>query len=112
MSPPPGDVSVRDIDPHRRRIREADLMAAQLAQQEQDKQVAKPFDAAAEFKKLMGTRAGGAYMPPARLRALQQEAAKDKSSTEYQRMSWDALRKSINGLINKVRSISFIKYID
>ncbi|OQR92959.1 nucampholin [Thraustotheca clavata] len=26
----------------------------------------------------------------------------DKSSQEYQRMTWDALRKSINGLINKV----------
>jgi pre-mRNA-splicing factor CWC22 len=37
---------------------------------------------------------------------MQQEAAKDKSSAEYQRLSWDALRKSINGLINKVRDIS------
>jgi len=26
----------------------------------------------------------------------------DKSSAEYQRMTWDALKKSINGLINKV----------
>jgi len=41
-------------------------------------------------------------MPPARLRALQEEASKDKKSSEYQRLSWDALRKSINGLINKV----------
>jgi pre-mRNA-splicing factor CWC22 len=62
----------------------------------------KQFDAKAEFAKLLGTRAGGAYIPPSRLRAMQAEAAKDKSSPEYQRMSWDALRKSINGLINKV----------
>lgn len=55
-----------------------------------------------EFAKLLGSRSGGAYIPPARLRALQQEAAKDKNSAEYQRLSWDALRKSINGLINKV----------
>ena len=55
-----------------------------------------------EFAKLLGSRSGGAYIPPARLRAMQAEAAKDKKSAEYQRLSWDALRKSINGLINKV----------
>ena len=33
---------------------------------------------------------------------MQAEAAKDKSSAEFQRLSWDALRKSINGMINKV----------
>ena len=58
--------------------------------------------ARAEFAKLLGSRSGGAYIPPARLRAMQAEAAKDKQSSEYQRLSWDALRKSINGLINKV----------
>ena len=56
----------------------------------------------AEFAKLLGSRSGGAYIPPARLRAMQAEAAKDKTSAEYQRLSWDALRKSINGMINKV----------
>jgi pre-mRNA-splicing factor CWC22 len=58
--------------------------------------------AKAEFAKLLGSRSGGAYIPPARLRMLQAEASKDKRSAEYQRLSWDALRKSINGLINKV----------
>ena len=28
----------------------------------------------------------------------------DKTSPEYQRMTWDALKKSINGLVNKVNS--------
>ena len=28
----------------------------------------------------------------------------DKEGAQYQRMSWDALRKSINGLVNKVRA--------
>ncbi|KAF3946075.1 hypothetical protein CMV_027620 [Castanea mollissima] len=28
----------------------------------------------------------------------------DKSSVEYQRLTWDALRKSINGLVNKVNA--------
>ncbi|KAI9632942.1 MIF4G-domain-containing protein, partial [Dioszegia hungarica] len=66
--------------------------------------------AKAEFAKLLGSRSGGAYIPPARLRALQAEASKDKSSPEYQRLSWDALRKSINGLINKVNT-SNIKHV-
>lgn len=48
-------------------------------------------------------RAGGAYIPPAKLRAMQQ-AITDKSSEAYQRMSWEALKKSINGLINKSNS--------
>jgi pre-mRNA-splicing factor CWC22 len=45
-------------------------------------------------------------MPPARLRALQAEAAKDKSSAEYQRLSWDALRKSITGIVNRVNIVN------
>lgn len=65
------------------------------------------FDARAEFLKLTaGTRSGGVYMPPARLRALQAEAAKDKTSAEYQRLSWDALRKSITGIVNRVNIVN------
>lgn len=60
------------------------------------------FDAKAEFAKLTSTRSGGVYMPPARLRALQEAASKDKASAEYQRLSWDALRKSITGIVNRV----------
>ncbi|CAJ0763841.1 22661_t:CDS:2 [Entrophospora sp. SA101] len=60
-------------------------------------------------KVLINTRAGGVYIPPARLRQLQQTIT-DKSSQEYQRITWEALKKSINGLINKV-SVSNIKSI-
>lgn len=100
------------MDPVRRRERERQL-AEQLLLKEDGQgesralvrtEEEKQFDAKAEFAKLLSTRAGGAYIPPSRLRAMQAEAAKDKSSPEYQRMSWDALRKSINGLINKVSS--------
>jgi len=49
-------------------------------------------------------------MPPARLRALQEAAASDKSSPEYQRLSWDALRKSLTGIVNRV-NIANIKQI-
>ena len=65
---------------------------------------------------------GGAYIPPARLRMMQAQIT-DKtryvdfiyfklifslylSSVPYQRMAWEALKKSINGLINKVHSIT------
>jgi pre-mRNA-splicing factor CWC22 len=43
---------------------------------------------------------------------MQAEAAKDKTSAEYQRLSWDALRKSINGMINKVCGSFTIEYLD
>jgi len=52
-------------------------------------------------KMLPAGRAGGAYIPPFRLKQMQ-AGIQDKSSVEYQRMTWEALKKSINGLINKV----------
>jgi pre-mRNA-splicing factor CWC22 len=55
------------------------------------------------------TRAGGAYLPPYRLAQLRAEV-EDKSSEEYQKLTWEALKKSINGLVNKV-AISNIKFI-
>ena len=72
---------------------------------EEQKQAA----AKAEYEKLLTMRSGGTYIPPARLRALQSQIT-DKSSKEYQRMAWEALKKSINGLINKV-NVSNIKFI-
>ena len=50
-----------------------------------------------------GTRTGGAYVPPFKLAQMMRET-NDKTSVEYQRMSWDALKKSINGLVNKVNA--------
>lgn len=51
-------------------------------------------------------------MPPHRLRAIMGETAalQGGASPEFQRLSWDALRKSINGLINKV-NVANIKQI-
>ncbi len=46
-------------------------------------------------------RTGGVYIPPFKLARLAQQLS-DKSSTEFQRMTWEALKKSINGLVNKV----------
>ncbi|KAG4125616.1 hypothetical protein ERO13_D10G107150v2 [Gossypium hirsutum] len=45
-------------------------------------------------------RSGGIYIPPFKLVRMMKET-QDKSSDEYQRLTWDALRKSIKGLVNK-----------
>jgi pre-mRNA-splicing factor CWC22 len=44
-------------------------------------------------------------VPPFKL-AQMMAAAQDKESAAYQRMTWDALRKSINGLVNKARDVA------
>ena len=106
------------MDPVRRAQREREL-AARMAAVELDK-ASKPkeqdaaqeqADKHAEFQKLIAnSRSGGVYIPPARLRAMQATAASDKSSQEYQRMTWDALRKSITGIVNRV-NVANIKQV-
>lgn len=44
-------------------------------------------------------------MPPHKLRALQASIT-DKTSEPYQRLTWEALKKSLNGLVNKVNCVS------
>ncbi|OAA58548.1 cell cycle control protein [Niveomyces insectorum RCEF 264] len=67
--------------------------------------------AQAEYNRLLNARSGGVYMPPARLRALQAQV-QDKSSKEYQRMAWEALKKSINGLVNKATAANMRQIIN
>lgn len=123
LSPPPPprllDVpKVADADPARRAERERQL-AARIAEKELEKLEKEKdgkrekdpgFDAAAEFAKLTSSRSGGVYVPPARLRAMQAAASKDKTSAEYQRITWDALRKSITGIVNRV-NVANIKHV-
>jgi len=52
---------------------------------------------------LLTSRTGGAYIPPAKLRMLQAKIT-DKSGAAYQRIAWEALKKSIHGYINKVNT--------
>ena len=78
---------------------------AQAPRTEEEKQAA----AKKEYEELLNARSGGRYVPPARLRELQKQIT-DKTSKEYQRMAWEALKKSINGLVNKVNT-SNIKHI-
>ena len=49
----------------------------------------------------MEKRKEGVYIPPFKLAQMKEEIV-DKSSEEYQRMMWELLRKSLNGIINKV----------
>ncbi len=58
------------------------------------------------------TRAGGVYIPPFRMSKMLEELRTKNNHTtpEYQRMMWEMLRKSINGIINKV-NISNIQNI-
>lgn len=49
-------------------------------------------------------RTGGVYIPPFKLDQLRKEQPSDTGSPEFQRQSWEALRKSINGLVNKVNT--------
>jgi pre-mRNA-splicing factor CWC22 len=90
-----------DVDPERALERERQLQE-RLAHQDKEKEE-KPYDPKAEYERLLNARSGGVYVPPARLRALQAQFT-DKNTKEYQRMAWEALKKSINGLINKVHS--------
>ena len=78
-----GDTDSKDEDP--------DSMASFLA----SKRAKKTDDGG------IMTRSGGAYIPPARLRMMQQQI-EDKTSPEYQRLAWEALKKSIMGLVNKI----------
>lgn len=52
---------------------------------------------------MLTSRTGGAYIPPAKLRMLQAQIT-DKSSVAYQRLAWEALKKSIHGHINKINT--------
>ncbi|KAM2973496.1 hypothetical protein FF2_020045 [Malus domestica] len=45
----------------------------------------------------------GVYIPPFKLSRMMKQV-EDKRSVEYQRLTWDALRKSINGPVNKLNA--------
>ncbi|KAK4332893.1 Pre-mRNA-splicing factor CWC22 [Rhodotorula toruloides] len=97
---------LQDVDPVRLRERERQMRAMQEVEGSRAPISIKPkVDPAAEVKKMALTRGGGTYIPPHRLRAMMAEQAQDDQEGEdYQRLTWEALRKSINGLINKVNT--------
>lgn len=70
------------------------LRGPEMPKQQEPARVKKNVD-------LLTSKTGGAYIPPAKLRMMQAEIT-DKSSEAYQRISWEALKKSIHGFINKI----------
>ncbi|XGW09487.1 hypothetical protein V3C99_011634 [Haemonchus contortus] len=59
---------------------------------------------------LLRTRTGGAYIPPAKLKMMQDQI-KDKQSEQYQRMNWERLKKKIHGLVNKVNTGNLVQVV-
>lgn len=53
---------------------------------------------------VFNSRAGGVYIPPFKLAKIYEDIKnqQDSKSQEYQKMMWEMLRKSVNGIINKV----------
>lgn len=94
----PGPPERRDRSPAARPRPER---AEQPAKTEEEKQAILK----SEYQKLLDMRSGGTYIPPARLRALQaqiQEDTSDEGTRLRQKLHWEALKKSITGIINKV----------
>ncbi|KAK1930301.1 Pre-mRNA-splicing factor CWC22 [Phytophthora citrophthora] len=94
--PPKDDVKPpkdEDATPSREQIKK------DLSAQEDTKPRRRPFLVDARSS----GRTGGVYIPPFKLaQMLQQDTDLSPSSEQMQRRTWDALRKSLNGLINKV----------
>ncbi|PKA57883.1 hypothetical protein AXF42_Ash012422 [Apostasia shenzhenica] len=67
---------------------------------EEEKKVNQPVR---QMEDAVTIRTGGIYIPPHRMAQMMRDL-QDKNSEAYQRLSWDALRKSINGLVNKVNA--------
>lgn len=68
-----------------------------------------------EYLQQKKSRSGGAYVPPSRLAQMTQNSEgggdlSDRSSEAFQRASWEALKKSLNGIVNKVNTTN-IKYV-
>lgn len=54
------------------------------------------------------TRTSGPYIPPAKLRMMQDQIS-DKNSEAYQRLNWERLKKKINGQVNRVNSANIVE---
>eukprot|EP00092_Neocalanus_flemingeri_P067385 GFUD01082237.1.p1 GENE.GFUD01082237.1~~GFUD01082237.1.p1 ORF type:complete len:1070 (+),score=390.09 GFUD01082237.1:55-3264(+) len=117
-SPSPGEKRRkrnRDRSPIERRDKSGERRSSSPARGRRDAKSSTPDKATSPAKEkaapaaskrkddLLTTKTGGAYIPPAKLRMMQQNIT-DKGSEAYQRLAWEALKKSVNGLINKVNS--------
>ena len=89
--------------------REKERERQRLEREERQKKglaTSKPILKSEEKKDSMSSnlKTGGVYIPPFKLKR-QQTPVSDKKSIEFQRLNWDALKKSINGIVNKVSKV-------
>ncbi|KAL3097946.1 hypothetical protein niasHS_000681 [Heterodera schachtii] len=54
------------------------------------------------------TKAGGAYIPPAKLRMMMQQQSDDKQSEAFQRANWERLKRKIHGQVNRVNIANIV----
>eukprot|EP01080_Neovahlkampfia_damariscottae_P004805 gene4805-8391_t len=89
-------LSERDKERERQRLEREERQKKGLA-------TSKPLLKTEEKKNSLSSnlKTGGVYIPPFKLKRSQ-IPVKDKKSIEFQRINWDALKKSINGIVNKV----------
>ncbi|MFS7960547.1 putative MIF4G-like, type 3, initiation factor eIF-4 gamma, MA3, MIF4G-like domain superfamily [Helianthus anomalus] len=93
---------IRDTDRRNRHMRDKDR---RRRRRRRDKVSSKQHTGIYDNRRIqkLEKTGGGLYIPPFRLPSMMPEV-EDKSSLEYQKMTWDALKKSINGLVNKVNA--------
>ncbi|KAI5002678.1 pre-mRNA-splicing factor CWC22 homolog [Hordeum vulgare subsp. vulgare] len=92
---------------HRRddgsRRREEDRGREERRASPERKEPTPPLPPPPPLPEMIPGRTGGIYIPPFRMAQMLRDV-EDKASPEYQRLTWDALKKSINGLVNKVNA--------
>lgn len=59
---------------------------------------------------ILRSRAGGAYIPPAKLKMMQEQMT-DKSGEQYQRMNWERMKKKMHGLVNKINTGNLVPIV-
>ncbi|KAI1714836.1 MA3 domain-containing protein [Ditylenchus destructor] len=98
------DLNQRDEESFRER-QELDGWVEKEVRKDTNQEPAKPAD------DLSLTRAGNAYIPPAKLRMMMQQQNADKNSEAYQRMNWDRLKKKIHGQVNRVNVANIVDVV-
>ncbi|XP_072975468.1 uncharacterized protein [Typha angustifolia] len=96
------DESPRDRRKHRDRVEE-EREEEKRPREEESKKPEPELPPPPPLPETIPGRTGGIYIPPHRMAQMMRDV-QDKSSETYQRLTWDALRKSINGLVNKVNA--------
>lgn len=93
----------KEIDRDRERSHRGSRVIADKPSDEEDDRLESKRKRSDHNNAIALGKTGGVYIPPFKLASMMNDV-KDKSSIEYQRLTWDALRKSINGLVNKVNA--------